>query len=123
MTPITLREHGVQLVKIGKIEMKRCDTEHQVINKLLRRYSTYYSDNFEVLHFVRVGNCHAAEKKIFDLLADIKHKREMYRHDPETIREAFEKVTLEFPSLHTLLCKSNVNVVSSANKKLRNASA
>ena len=59
------QEHS--LVKIGKIGMKKNENEQQVIDKLLRRYNTYYPD-YDVIHFMRVGNCHKAEMSIFESL-------------------------------------------------------
>lgn len=117
LTPLYAMGH--QLVKIGKIEMKRNETDQQVINKLIRRYNTYYSDKYDILHFERVGNCHDAEKRIFDILNTLNYKREIYMYNDKKISDAFEVITNEYPCIQKLLCNSDVNILSNTNKRLR----
>jgi len=107
------------LVKIGKISMKKKETEQQIVDKLIRRYSTYYSDNFEIIYFKRVGNCHEAEKEIFNVLKNIHYKKEMYLYKQKQISSAFDTISAEYPCLQTLLNKVDVYTLSSINKTLR----
>ena len=112
-----LNHDDVPLVKIGKIEMKRNDTEQQVLNKLLRRYNTYYPD-YDVIQFVRVGNCHKAELYVFELLKEYHYKREIYYYN-EIISDMFEKICDEYPSIQEQLVCIDTNVVSVVNSKIR----
>jgi hypothetical protein len=114
-----LKANDISLVKIGKIGMKVNDTEQQVINKLLRRYNTYYPD-YEVIQFVRVGNCHKAELSVFELLKDtgLHYKREIY-YNNNKISEVFDNISKEYPSIQDQLLKSDSITISSLNNKLR----
>lgn len=114
-----LKVNDVPLVKIGKIGMKVNDTEQQVINKLLRRYNTYYP-NYEVIHFIRVGNCHKAELSVFELLKDtgLHYKREIY-YNNNKISEVFDNIKEEFPSIQEQLLKSNSTITSNLNNIIR----
>lgn len=124
MTGLNIRSYTVlelnfvPLVKIGKIGMKKNETEQQVLDKLIRRYNTYYPD-FEVIHFMRTGNCHKAELSIFDSLKHCNYKREIYTYDFDSIQQAFEKASQEFPNIQDQLEKADVQVVSELNQKLR----
>lgn len=109
---------GDNLVKIGKIEMKRNETEHQVINKLLRRYNTYYPD-YEIVQFIRTGNHHEAEIYIFDLLKHLHYKREHYIYNAKDIEDAFNNGNEKFPNIQELLEKSSVEDISLLNKNIR----
>jgi chitinase len=117
LTPIYSSNN--KLAKIGKIEMKRSDTEQQVINKLIRRYNTYYSDKYEIIHFERVGNCHDAEKMIFNILNNLHYKRELYKYDEDKMSNAFDIMTDEYPCIQKLLCKTGISILSNTNKILR----
>lgn len=117
---IPVRSMGRKLVKLGKIGMKRNDTEQQVLNKLLRRYNTYYGEHYDVIHFERVGNCHAAEKYLFDELTCIKCDREMYYYDVTMLSNAFEEVCKLYPSIQKLLCDSDLETLFELNEYLRN---
>lgn len=114
-----LKVNDVPLAKIGKIGMKVNDTEQQVINKLLRRYNTYYPD-YEVIHFIRVGNCHKAELSVFELLKDtgLHYKREIY-YNNNKISEVFDNIKEEFPSIQEQLLKSNSTTTSNLNNIIR----
>ena len=114
-----LKVNDVPLVKIGKIGMKVNDTEQQVINKLLRRYNTYYPD-YEVIQFIRVGNCHKAELSVFELLKDtgLHYKREIY-YNNNKISEVFDNIKEEFPSIQEQLLKSNSTTTSNLNNIIR----
>lgn len=114
-----LKVNDVPLVKIGKIGMKVNDTEQQVINKLLRRYNTYYPD-YEIIHFIRVGNCHKAELSVFELLKDTRlhYKREIY-YNNNKISEVFDNIKEEFPSIQEQLLKSNSTTTSNLNNIIR----
>jgi hypothetical protein len=110
--------NSMSLVKIGKIGMKKNETEQQVIDKLLRRYNTYYPD-YEVAHFMRTGNCHKAELSIFESLKHIHYRREIYTYVFEDIKTAFEKAGMEYPNIQEQLEKADITVVTELNKKLR----
>jgi hypothetical protein len=114
-----LKVNDISLVKIGKIGMKVNDTEQQVINKLLRRYNTYYPD-YDVLQFVRVGNCHKAELSVFELLKDtgLHYKREIY-YNNNKISEIFDNISKEYPSIQDQLLKSDSITISSLNNTIR----
>ena len=124
MTGLNIRSYTVlelnfvSLVKIGKIGMKRNETEQQVLDKLVRRYNTYYPD-CEVIQFMRTGNCHKAEVSIFESLKHLHYKREIYTYKFEDIQDAFEKAAKEYPNIQEILEKADVKVVSDFNKKLR----
>jgi hypothetical protein len=109
---------AMSLVKIGKIGMKKNESEQQVIDKLLRRYNTYYPD-YEVVHFMRTGNYHKAELSIFESLKHLHYRREIYTYVFEDIKIAFEKAGIEYPSIQENLEKADISVISELNKKLR----
>lgn len=106
------------LVKIGKISMKQNDTEQNVIDRLVRRYNTYYPD-CEIIEFMRTGNCHMAELNIFDLLKHLHYKREMYNYNYEDINEAFNKSVKKYPTIQDRLKRFDVKVLSELNRKIR----
>jgi hypothetical protein len=110
--------NSMSLVKIGKIGMKKNETEQQVIDKLLRRYNTYYPD-YEVVHFMRTGNCHKAELSIFESLKHLHYRREIYTYVFGDIKAAFEKAGMEYPSIQEQLEKADISVLSELNKRLR----
>ena len=110
--------NSMSLVKIGKIGMKKNETEQQVIDKLLRRYNTYYPD-YEVVHFMRTGNCHKAELSIFELLKHLHYRREIYTYVFEDIKDAFEKAGMDYPSIQEQLEKADISTVCELNKKIR----
>ena len=114
-----LKVNDIPLVKIGKIGMKIHDTEQQVINKLLRRYNTYYPD-YDVIQFVRVGNCHKAEMSVFQLLKDtgLHYKREIY-YNNAIISDVFDNIKEEYPNIQEQLLKSDSTIISTLNNKIR----
>jgi hypothetical protein len=124
MTGLNIRSYTVlelnfvPLVKIGKIGMKKNETEQQVLDKLIRRYNTYYPD-FEVIMFMRTGNCHKAELSIFETLKHLHYRREIYTYKFDDIHSAFEKAAREYPNIQEQLEKADISVVSELNKKLR----
>jgi hypothetical protein len=115
-----LKVNDISLVKIGKIGMKVNDTEQQVINKLLRRYNTYYPD-YEVIQFVRVGNCHKAELSVFELLKDtgLHYKREIYYNNHNIISNVFDNIREDYPSIQDQLLKSDSITISTLNNTIR----
>lgn len=115
-----LKGHERNLVKIGKIEMRRLDTEQQVLDKLVRRYNTYYPD-YEILDFMRTGNCHKAETNIFERLKlkGLHYKRELFFHEQELIKEAFDIACEKYPNIQDLLEKTPVTILTSFNNNLR----
>ncbi len=113
-----LNAMDVSLVKIGKIGMKKNENEQQVIDKLLRRYNTYYPD-YDVIHFIRVGNCHKAELSIFESLKHLHYKREIYTYEINDIASAFEKAVREYPSIQERLEITDISIISELNKILR----
>jgi hypothetical protein len=124
MTGLNIRSYTVlelnfvSLVKIGKVGMKKNETEQQVLDKLLRRYNTYYPD-YEVIQFMRTGNCHKAELSIFESLKHLHYKREIYTYNFDDIQVAFEKAGKEYPNIQEILERTDIQVVSELNKKLR----
>lgn len=106
------------LVKIGKTQFKATDTEQQTMNGLLRRYSTYYPD-FEVIHFLRVGNCHLAELKLFELLKNLHYHKEHYIFDKDLVNNAFNQVSTEFPNIQDLITSVDINTSTRINKIIR----
>ena len=106
------------LVKIGKVGMKLKESEQQVINKLRRRYNTYYPE-YEICYFMRASNYHKAEVYIFDLLKELHYKREIYYHDPVKIKQAFEKTSLHYPNIQSLILDSTPHFLTKLNHELR----
>lgn len=115
-----IKNDDYQLVKIGKMQFKRQDTEKQVYRRLLRRYNTYYPE-YIVKHFTRTGNCHLTEKAIFkDLKTQSLHyNREIYIYDEELINKAFKKACDKYPCIKTLIYNSNINVLNNTNKLMK----
>jgi hypothetical protein len=107
-----------QLVKIGKTKMKTQDTEKQVIKRLLARYNTYYPE-YDVLHFIRTGNCHLAEKQIFRNLKDLHYKKEIYIYDKRQIQRAFDVANKCYPNTQEQLLKLNIDQITSTNETIR----
>lgn len=112
---------GQKRVKIGKTSMKQNKDEQQVLDALMRRYNTYYgAENYEVEHFVRVGNCTKAEAFIFAELEEHWIEREMYEHDKVRISKAFDDVCEAFPNINEIIQKMDINELSKANIMNRN---
>jgi hypothetical protein len=86
-----------QLVKIGKTKMKVEDDEIKVKKKLLSRYNTYYPD-YDVLYFIRTGNCHKAERYIFKTLKCLHYKKELYLYDKKKLDKVFSIINKYFPN-------------------------
>ena len=107
------------LVKIGKTKMKTQDTENQVIKRLLTRYNTYYPE-YDMLHFIRTGNCHLAEKHIFKNLKKFHYKKEIYIYDKKQIQRAFDIANKCFPNAQEQLLELNVDQLTTANETIRN---
>lgn len=122
LTGMYVKSHNLMvpppLVKIGKVEMKKNETEQQVVNKLVRRYNTYYPD-YEIIQFLRTGDCHKAEEYIFELLKPLHYKREIYVYSYEHIIEAFEKASIKYPNIQDLLEKEDIKNVINANRIIR----
>lgn len=117
-----LKNREIPLVKIGKIEIKRQDTEEQVYNKLLRRYNTYYPE-YSVIHFKRTGNCHLAEVLVFKELKELHYTKEMYLFNESEIQEAFIKASDRYPCVDELLKTCyNINVLNNTNELMRKLS-
>ena len=108
-----------QLVKIGKTKMKTQDTENQVIKRLLTRYNTYYPE-YDVLHFIRTGNCHLAEKNIFKNLKKFHYKKEIYVYDKKQIQRAFDIAKRSYPNAQEQLLELDVDQLTTANETIRN---
>lgn len=108
-----------QLVKIGKTKMKTQDTENQVIKRLLTRYNTYYPE-YDVLHFIRTGNCHLAEKHIFKNLKKFHYKKEIYVYDKKQIQRAFDIAKRSYPNAQEQLLELDVDQLTTANETIRN---
>ena len=108
-----------QLVKIGKTKMKTQDTEKQVIKRLLTRYNTYYPE-YDVLHFIRTGNCHLAEKHVFKNLKKLHYKKEIYIYDKRQIQRAFNVANKCYPNAQEQLLELNVDQITIANETIRN---
>ena len=107
-----------QLVKIGKTKMKIENTEKQVVKKLLARYNTYYPE-YDVLHFIRTGNCHLAEKQVFKFLKKLHYKKEIYIYDKKQIQSAFDMINKCFPNAQQQLLKLNVEQITTTNETIR----
>lgn len=108
-----------QLVKIGKTKMKIQDTENQVVKRLLSRYNTYYPE-YDVIHFIRTGNCHLAEKHVFKNLKKLHYKKEIYIFDKKQIQKAFDITNKCFPNAQEQLLELNVDQITTANETIRN---
>jgi|LakMenE18May11ns_1017448.scaffolds.fasta_scaffold9954569_5 hypothetical protein len=106
------------LVKIGKTKMKIENTEKQVVKKLLSRYNTYYPE-YDVVHFIRTGNCHLAEKHVFKNLKKLHYKKEIYIYDKKQIQTAFDMINKCFPNAQQQLLKLNVEQITTTNETIR----
>lgn len=112
---------GQKTVKIGKTQMKDKYNEEEVLTKLLGRYSTFNADCY-ILTYIRVGDHHKAEIKVFNLLNDLHYKMEQYIYNETRIKDAFNTIAMLYPNVNTLICENlNTTILSNVNKKLRNA--
>lgn len=111
-------KNGNNLVKIGKTSLKKSYTEQQTLNGLINRYSTYYPD-FEIIHFIRVGNCHLAELRVFELLNDLHYNKEHYIFNDKIINQVFEQILLEYPNIQELIKKVDINVLNNINRFIK----
>lgn len=102
--------------KIGKIQMKH--TYDKTLSSLLCRYSTYIPD-CKIHKFVRVSNCHKAEKRLFEMLEVIHHKKEHFYLDIDIIDESFDKVEMCYQNIDTIAKNLDIISMSSVNRQIR----
>ena len=57
--------------------MKLHETKKHVEDRLYNRYATYYPEHNKI-YFIRVIDCHMAEKELFELLQDINCNKEFF---------------------------------------------
>ena len=110
--------NGRSVVKIGKISMKMEETEIDVENKLASRYGTYYPD-YDLLYFERVTDCHLAEKELFKILSDIRHKKEMFYIDIEKIRFGFNSIKEKYPDIDSFIINLELSELNIINNEIR----
>lgn len=106
-----------EIVKCGRIEMKIEEDEIEIVNKLLRRYNTYYAD-CEILYWKRVGNNKEAEKRLFEKIKELHYEKEKFWLD-ERIKEAFEEVETEYPSIEDTISKIPIEKQTKLNVEIR----
>ncbi len=107
-----------RLRKLGKTQMLQSQDKDKVLSSILNRYSTYYP-NCSVVHVIRVGNYHEAEKMLFEVLQDIHYEREFFWGDPHKIREAFAYVSYRFPHVGDLLPLMSPEEKTDLNRTMR----
>lgn len=107
------------IVKIGKISMKMEETEIDVENKLANRYGTYYPD-YDLLYFERVVDCHLAEKELFRILSDIRHKKEIFYMDIDKIERGFNLIKEKYPDIDNYIVSLELKDLNIINKEIRN---
>jgi hypothetical protein len=110
--------NGKSVVKIGKISMKMEETEIDVENKLASRYGTYYPD-YDLLYFERVTDCHLAEKELFRILSDTRHKKEMFYMDIEKIRLGFDLIKRKYPDIDSYIINLELSDLNIINNEIR----
>lgn len=110
--------NNINVVKIGKISMKMEETEIDVENKLASRYGTYYPD-YDLLYFERVTDCHLAEKELFKILSDIRHKKEMFYMDIEKIRFGFNSIKEKYPDIDSFIINLELSELNIINNEIR----
>ena len=104
--------------KLGKTQMLQSQDKDKVLSSILNRYSTYYP-NCSIVHAIRVGNYHEAEKVLFEVLQDIHYDREFFWGDPHKIRQAFAHVSQRFPHLGDLLPLMSPEEKTDLNRTIR----
>ena len=113
---------GKKTVKIGKTGVNKNnnkdDNEDMVETRLLSRYSTSDPD-CKIIFLKRVGNHHAAEIKIFELLSDLHYKLEHFNFDEVRIKNAFNTIATMYPHINSLVCKMNIDTITNINKSRR----
>lgn len=108
---------GKNTVKIGKTSLENKSNE-ETLTKLLNRYSTY-EPNCYIMRSIRVGDCHKAEDKIFELLSNKHYAKEHYYYDEKCINEAFEKISKLYPNVITLIKDVDAVTLTKINKQLK----
>ena len=106
------------VVKIGKISMKMEETEIDVENKLASRYGTYYPD-YDLLYFERVTDCHVAEKELFKILSDIRHKKEMFYKNIDKIETGFNLIKRKYPDIDSFIINLELSDLNIINNEIR----
>lgn len=109
---------GMKVVKCGRIRMKRDEDEWMVVEKLLKRYNTYYI-NCELLQWKRVGNNIDAERKLFSILSSLHYEKEKYIYEKNTIDKAFKQVEDEFPTIESIITKMSIQKQTQLNEHIR----
>lgn len=107
-----------EIVKCGRVEMKQEENEIDVVEKILRRYNTYYTD-CEIVHWKRVGNNKLAEKELFRRLKDFHYEKEKFWYD-KIMEKIFEEIELDFPSIENVIGKVTVENQTKLNTRIRN---
>ena len=112
-----LKLNGKEIVKCGRVEMKREESEMDVIEKLIRRYNTYYTD-CEVLYWKRVGNNREAERDLFKKIKEFHYEKEKFIYDKK-IEIAFEQLEEEYPSIENIIGTISIEEQTELNRVIR----
>lgn len=112
-----LKVENKEIVKCGRVEMKREENEIDVVEKVLRRYNTYYTD-CEIIHWKRVGNNKKAEKRLFEKLKELHYEKEKFIYD-DKIENIFNEVEKEFPCIENILEKVSIENQTLLNRIIR----
>lgn len=112
-----LKVENKEIVKCGRVEMKIEENEIEVVEKVLRRYNTYYTD-CEIIHWKRVGNNKKAEKRLFEKLKELHYEKEKFINDSK-IENIFNEIEKEYPCIESIIGKVSIEKQSLLNKTIR----
>lgn len=118
-TKLTKSGCNQKIIKIGKTQYKNCSKQSVIEDKLLHRYSTYYS-NCSLLFCQRVSNHHLAEKYILKELQKLNISNELFYYD-KIVEYEFLILTLKFPNLEDVLSEKTIDELNILNKIRRNS--
>lgn len=110
-------ENGKSIVKCGRVEMKKEENEFDVVEKVLRRYNTYYMD-CEIIYWKRVGNNREAEKKLFRKLEKLHYEKEKFYYDKQ-IEDIFNEIEKEYPSIENIIGELSIEKQTKLNGFIR----
>lgn len=112
-------KNGREIVKCGRVEMKREELEMEVVEKIIRRYSTYYTE-CEILYWKRVGNNKKAEKELFKKIRELKYEKEKFILEEKKIEESFEEIGRVYPNIEEVIEKISIEKQTELNNIIRN---
>lgn len=110
---------NVGYVKIGMTHRKLNETNENVLDRLKKRYHTYYP-HVNILKFVKVSDCDKAEKTLFTCLKKYHLTNELYKYNKRAIEQSFNKVLNKYSDLSMILTRLDAVELTKLNQTLRN---